>query len=162
MDKNNNNLNLNEVANSFIQFFNKKNYVDKEINSKIFNNTETDLWWITGDESIFPFSGWKPIQFRLNGMHFLNSGLDKYSMTETEKIIDNERRIILLVIKTLHMGYGMVNEYTAEIALVLSVNESGKIFSIKEYLDPSEIIRVANSTPALQELFKKVYGNFLN
>ncbi|KAN0042489.1 hypothetical protein ACTFIV_005056 [Dictyostelium citrinum] len=152
------NINLDEVANSFIEFFNNKNYVDREINSKLFNNTETDQWWITGDENIFPFSGWKPIQFRLNGMHFFNSGLDKYSMTEKDKIIDNERRVILLVIKTLHMGYGMENEYSAEIALLISVNEYGKIFSIKEYLDPSEIIRIAHSTPALQELFKKVYG----
>ncbi|KAM9957618.1 hypothetical protein ACTFIW_012584 [Dictyostelium discoideum] len=53
--ENNKKLTLCEIPNAFIQFFNNKDYENK---SKLFNNTETDQWWVSGDKNVYPFADW--------------------------------------------------------------------------------------------------------
>ncbi|KAM9977871.1 hypothetical protein ACTFIR_011747 [Dictyostelium discoideum] len=152
--ENNKKLTLCEIPNAFIQFFNNKDYENK---SKLFNNTETDQWWVSGDKNVYPFAGSDSIQKRLDGFQTLQNGYDKYSMTLIDQIIDHDRRIMLVIGKTVSMGFGMTQEYSNEYAFIMSVNEDGKICSIKEYFDPSAYLKMAQSTPSLQGIFKNFF-----
>ncbi|KAN0006651.1 hypothetical protein ACTFIU_003367 [Dictyostelium citrinum] len=145
---------LNEIPNLFIQFFNNKDYENK---LKLFNNPESDQWWVSGDKNVYPWAGSDTIQKRLDGFQILQNGYDKYSMTLIDNIIDFERRIMLVVGKTVSMGFGMTKEYSNEYAFIISVNEDGKICLIKEYFDPSAYLNMAQSTPTLKGIFKNFF-----
>ncbi|KAM9977872.1 hypothetical protein ACTFIR_011748 [Dictyostelium discoideum] len=153
--KENNILRLNRVADSFVQFFNNREFNNLELISQIFNNPESDQWWMSGDENMYPFSGWKPIQKRLNDMIPLIHGYDQFSFTESNKTINIEKNLIIMEARTSAVGYGD-NIYINEYAFFLTVNSDGKICVIKEYFDPSEILKFSLSNKKLTELYNKV------
>ncbi|KAM9957617.1 hypothetical protein ACTFIW_012583 [Dictyostelium discoideum] len=153
--KENNILRLNRVADSFVQFFNNREFNNLELISQIFNNPESDQWWMSGDENMYPFSGWKPIQKRLNDMIPLIHGYDQFSFTESNKTINIEKNLIIMEARTSAVGYGD-NIYINEYAFFLTVNSDGKICLIKEYFDPSEILKFSLSNKKLTELYNKV------
>ncbi|EAL63911.1 hypothetical protein DDB_G0287093 [Dictyostelium discoideum AX4] len=153
--KENNILRLNRVADSFVQFFNNREFNNLELISQIFNNPESDQWWMSGDENMYPFSGWKPIQKRLNDMIPLIHGYDQFSFTESNKTFNIEKNLIIMEARTSAVGYGD-NIYINEYAFFLTVNNDGKICLIKEYFDPSEILKYSLSNKKLTELYHKV------
>ncbi|KAN0042487.1 hypothetical protein ACTFIV_005054 [Dictyostelium citrinum] len=146
---------LNKVAESFVDFFNNREFNNSELVYQIFNNPESDQWWMSGDETLYPFSGWKTVQKRLKDMIPLIDGYDHFSFSEINKIFDNDKNLIIMEARTSAVGYGnhlYINEY----AFFISVNSNGKICSIKEYFDPSEILRYSKNNNNLTEMYNKV------
>ncbi|KAM9993465.1 hypothetical protein ACTFIZ_011429 [Dictyostelium cf. discoideum] len=146
---------LNIVADLFVQLFNKRQFNNSELISQIFNNIESDQWWMSGDENVYAFSGWKPVQKRLKDMIPLIDGYDQFSFIETNKIINIEKNLIIMEARTSAVGYGD-NIYINEYSFFLTVNGDGKICLIKEYFDPSEILKYSLSNKKLTEMYNKV------
>ncbi|EGC36872.1 hypothetical protein DICPUDRAFT_87219 [Dictyostelium purpureum] len=150
-------IDFNSIANQFTKYFNNRIFSNQE-ETQLFNDVNTDVWWMSGDETVFKFAGSRSIKERISNQFPIVKGFDVWSFMATDIIIDKENYKIMLEIDCKGIGYGN-KSYSNNYLFILSINQEGKIYSIREYLDANSVLQYSLNNLFITQQFNNLNNN---